>query len=111
LPRENRQLSQFIEQNEAVIGCLLMCLILLLDAMAVCPALHELLHKDAAQAGHECAVTIFTHGKADTANVEVPILVMAMVLEATMAIEFSVFSTSVEHLPPGRAPPVFPEVS
>jgi hypothetical protein len=104
----NRQLSRF---SRTAIGCLLVCLILLLDAMAVCPALHELLHKDAAQGGHECAVTIFTHGKVDTASVDVPVFVTAVALRAKPPVEFSVFSTSVEYLPPGRAPPALPAIS
>lgn len=108
LSDNNRQLSHF---SKAAVGCLLVCLILLLDAMAVCPALHELLHKDAAQPGHECAVTIFTHGKVDTATVDVPVFVTTIALGAMPPIEFSVFSTSVEYLPPGRAPPVIPAVS
>lgn len=90
---------------------MLVCLILLVDAMAVCPALHELLHKDAANAGHECAVTIFTHGKVDTANVDVPVFVTTVVPGAMPPIEFSVFNTSVEYLPPGRAPPAIPAIS
>ena len=97
--------------TKTAISCLLVCLILLLDAMAACPTLHELIHKDAAKAGHECAVTIFTHGKVDTATVDVPVCVTTVVLGAMPPIEFSVFNTSVEFLPPGRAPPVISFVS
>ena len=79
--------------------------------MAVCPALHELLHKDATQGGHECAVTIFTHGKVDAASVDVPVFVTTVVLGEMPPIEFSVFSSSVEYLPPGRAPPVILAIS
>jgi hypothetical protein len=108
LPDNNRQLSH---STKAAISYLLICLILLLDAMAVCPAFHELLHKDAACAGHECAVTIFTHGKLDTAAVDVPVLVTPVLLGTISPIEFSVFSSSVEYLPPGRAPPVISAIS
>lgn len=108
MSEKDRQLGQF---SKSAIGCLLICLILLLDAMAVCPALHGLIHKDAAQAGHECAVTIFTHGKIDLATVDVPIFVPTTMVAALPPVQFSVFSSSVQHLPPGRAPPVLPSVS
>lgn len=108
MPDNDRELSRF---TKAAVGCLLICVILLLDAMAVCPALHQLLHKDAAQPGHECAVTIFTHGKIDAATVDVPVFVTTVLLGAAPPVEFSVFSTSVEYLPPGRGPPFIPAIS
>ena len=49
--------------GKSAVAVLLIGMILLLDAMAACPALHELIHKDADKPGHECAVTMFAHGK------------------------------------------------
>jgi|HubBroStandDraft_6_1064221.scaffolds.fasta_scaffold689004_2 hypothetical protein len=108
LPERDRQPSQF---SKSAIGCLLVCLVLLLDLAAFCPALHELVHKGATRPGHECAVTTFTHGKADITTVHVSVCGPAVVLEAMPPIEFPVFGTSVDYLPPGRAPPVIPAFS
>jgi len=74
--------------------------------MAAIPALHELIHHDADKADHECAVTLFAHGKVDSTTVDVPVVVVSVPVEAAPQIELSVFSTTIENLPPGRAPPV-----
>jgi hypothetical protein len=95
-----------IHHGKAALAALLVGMILFLDAMAASPALHELIHKDADKAGHECAVTMFAHGKVESATVEVPAIVPAASTESAPQIEFSVFSTAVEYLPQGRAPPV-----
>lgn len=39
-------------------------LFVFLQAAAAVPALHLLIHHDANDVGHECAVTLFTHGQA-----------------------------------------------
>jgi hypothetical protein len=74
--------------------------------MAACPALHELIHKDADKAGHECAVTMFAHGKVESATVEVPAIVPTASIESAPQIEFSVFNAAIKYLPQGRAPPI-----
>ena len=51
--------------GKSLLAGLLIALVLLLDAMAACPALHELIHHDADKPGHECAVTMFAHGKVE----------------------------------------------
>ena len=84
---------------------LLIGLVLLLNAMAACPTLHELIHKDADKADHECAVTMFAHGKVDSATIDVPVIAVSVPIETAPQIELSVFSTAIENLPPGRAPP------
>ena len=86
-------------------------MILWLDAMAASPALHELIHKDADQPGHECAVTMFAHGKVESATIEVPVSIAMLLIEAATQIEFSVFSPDIENLPHERAPPVLRSVS
>jgi len=95
----------FVQLGKPALAAWLVGTILLLDAMAACPALHELIHHDADQPGHECAVTMFAHGKVESATVEVPLAVAMYPIETTPQIEFSVFSTAIENLPPGRAPP------
>jgi ABC-type phosphate/phosphonate transport system substrate-binding protein len=97
--------------GKAAIALLLIGLVLLLDAMAACHDLHEKIHKDADQPGHECAVTMFAHGKVDSATVDVPIVGTTAAVEATPQIEFSLFSPAIENLPHGRAPPALCSVS
>jgi hypothetical protein len=94
-----------IHHGKAALAALLVGMILFLDAMAACPALHELIHKDADKAGHECAVTMFAHGKVKSATVEVPAIVSTASIESAPQIEFPVFSAAIENLPRGRAPP------
>jgi hypothetical protein len=83
-------------------------LVLLLNALAASPALHELIHKDADRAGHACVVTLFAHGQVDLADCDVPVAVPAASIETVPSIIFSVPSTAIENLPPGRAPPAVP---
>lgn len=90
---------------------LLVALVLLLNAMAASPALHELIHQDAGKADHECVVTLFAHGHVDSVDGAVPVAVPAAGIETTASIIFSVPGTPIENLPPGRAPPACPAVS
>ena len=96
---------QFIHFGRSALALWLVGMILLLNAMAACPALHELIHKDADSAIHSCAVTVFAHGKVESATVEVPISMPTLLVEAAPRIEFCVFGAAIENLPPGRAPP------
>ncbi|MDR3460645.1 MAG: hypothetical protein P4N60_24715 [Verrucomicrobiae bacterium] len=98
-------------RGKEVIASLLVALVLLLDALAACPSLHELIHKDAGLPEHQCGVTLFAHGQVDSAVVDVPVVAAAIVTETTPHIVFSVFSPAIKDLPAGRAPPVLPAVS
>jgi len=100
-----------MQHSKAALASLLVGMIVFLDAMAACPTLHELIHHDADKPGHECAVTMFAHGKVDSAAVDVSLPVPTVSVEVEPQIEFSVFSQAVENLPLGRAPPVLPAVS
>jgi hypothetical protein len=80
-------------------------LILLLDAMAACPALHEMIHKDADEADHHCAVTMFAQGKVDSVTCEIIVPEPTVLIETTQYFTFSIFSPTIENLPQGRAPP------
>jgi len=97
--------NRFYQSGKSTLAVLLTGLILLLNAMAACPALHEMIHKDADKADHECAVTMFAHGKVESATVEIPAILPTASIESAPQIEFSVFSAAIENLPPGRAPP------
>jgi hypothetical protein len=95
-----------LRSAKAVLAALLVGMILLLDAMAACPALHELIHKDANKPGHHCAVTMFMHGKVESATCEIVIPPPTVLVEAARPFTISVFSPAIENLPQGRAPPV-----
>jgi hypothetical protein len=108
LQGRRRYFNQF---SKSAIGGLLISLILLLDAMAACPALHEWIHKDADKPGHVCAVTLLAKGKIEAATVDVSIPAATLSIEASPQIEFSVFSPAIDNLPHGRAPPALSAVS
>ena len=73
--------------------------------MAAWPALHEFFHADAGRADHQCAVTLFAHGQMDAADVAVAAIVLPVFVEYFSIPTTLVFSSAVETLPPGRAPP------
>ena len=64
--------SHFLRFGRSALAAWLVGMVLLLDAMAACPELHELIHKDANEADHHCAVTVFAQGKVDSVGCEVP---------------------------------------
>jgi hypothetical protein len=78
-----------------------------LSLLGTCPALHELIHHDACDAGHECAITLFAHGQVQSADTVVPIVQRAEPVAAYLQSwrEISFVSTDVPLLP-GRGPPV-----
>jgi hypothetical protein len=101
----------FKAHGKAIIASLLAGLVLLLDAMAANPALHELIHKDANQTDHQCAVTMFAHGQVDSTPVDVAVVVPQTFVTDPPALEYSIFSPTIDSLPAGRAPPVLLAVS
>jgi len=102
---------QFFRFSRRALAVLLVGIVLLLDAMAVCPALHEMIHKDADETDHHCAVTTLAHGKIESATCEVVIPEPTVIVEKVRHFTFSIFSPAIEHLPQGRAPPVLFVVS
>jgi hypothetical protein len=94
--------------GKPALAVLLIGLVLLLNAMATTPALHALVHNDAAQAGHQCAVTLFAQGKIDAVAPVVFVSVPAEAIGTTSDWVSSFPWTTVEFLPPGRAPPAVP---
>jgi len=101
----------FKTRSQGVIASLLVGIVLLLNAMTASPSLHEWFHSDAGQPEHQCAVTMFAHGKVDCASVDVPLPLSVIFIAEAPASAISVFSPAIEHLPAGRAPPVLPAVS
>lgn len=86
-------------------GVLSILLVLLLNAMAACPALHELIHHDADSDEHHCAVTLFAHGQVDSSTVDVSVAMSPASIEAAPQVLLSVFAPAIENLPDGRGPP------
>ena len=93
--------------GKPALAALLVGIILLLDAMAACPALHEMIHHDAGKEDHDCAVTMLALGKMDSAACEIIIPEPAVFVETLPRFVFSIFSPAIENLPQGRAPPAF----
>src|SRR5258708_1726730 len=94
-----------MRRSRILIGILAMGLVLLLDAMAACPSLHELIHQDANAPEHQCMVTLFAHGQVDSATVDVAAVEPLISIEPTSQFDFSVFAPAIENLPAGRGPP------
>jgi hypothetical protein len=97
--------TSFVKVFKPLTGGLLVAFVLLLNAMAALPALHEFFHADAGRADHQCAVTFFAQGQMDAADVAVAAIVPPVVVELFSIPATLVFSSAVETLPPGRAPP------
>jgi len=95
----------FSKSGKPALSGLLVAFVLLLNALAASPTLHELIHKDADQASHSCVVTLFAHGQVDSVSGDVPVAVPLTLVETTPSSIFSVPSTAIQNLPPGRAPP------
>lgn len=95
----------------ALTALLLVGVVCVLGVLAVSPELHERLHPDAGEHGHECAVTLFAHGQVDQVVSAVLPLVPAPGLELPCPV-FS-FSIPAPVLPESsaRGPPVFCAVS
>jgi hypothetical protein len=85
---------------------------LMLTAAEAYAPLHAWMHGGTIPDDDDCAVALLNHATVDTGMVDVPLVATPTVwLETTPRVEFSVFSTAIEHLPSGRAPPVLPTVS
>ena len=85
-------------------------MVLLLNALAASPGLHQILHPDANHADHQCAVTMFAHGQVDASSVDfiLPVPVLAEVSQPSAPVE--IFTSFLEQLPAGRAPPQLPAI-
>lgn len=88
-----------------MVAGLLVAVVLLLDAMAACPALHELIHHDADTPGHHCAVTMFAHGQVDAVSVGVTPPAPSFTGFVLTVAFTSIHGTGLDQLPPARGPP------
>ena len=92
-----------------IVALFLVAILQWATVLAVCPSLHELIHPDADDEHHDCAVTLFLAGQVEQPAVE-PILIMgpARVLvsldetcNAQSAKSFFLSCRILEHAPPG----------
>jgi hypothetical protein len=93
-------------------GVLALSLWLFMAAAELYTPLHAWLHggtipKD----DDDCAIVAIAHGKIETLTPDVPVVVPITWIEVTPQIESYAFSTAVNFLPNGRAPPALPAVS
>ena len=89
-----------------VLGGLLVAVVLLLNALASSPSLHERFHADAGKVEHQCAITLFAHGLVDAPVVDVAAVIPAAPAEFLPLTSVLLRNAPVDTLPPGRAPPV-----
>ena len=78
---------------------------LLLQAMVVLPGLHALIHADASDPSHQCAVTLFTHGQVHGADGAVPVLRPEPAAVFVQSRREAAFVSTDVRLLPGRGPP------
>jgi hypothetical protein len=98
--------TTFARWSRLSLGSLLVGCVLLLNALAASPTLHEWVHTDAGQTEHQCAVTLFAHGQMDASVAVAAAAVPSSPADFFPQPSVSVSSTIVETLPPGRGPPV-----
>jgi hypothetical protein len=89
-------------------SALFLGLFLSLQAMAILPALHALLHPDAYDSDHECAVTLFTHGQVDVSTPDVAVVPAPIIVHFAQPAPSIIFVSTDVSLMPGRGPPGFP---
>jgi len=102
-----RALSTFISLRKARggVSALLLTVLVALQSMVASPALHRLVHIDAASPAHQCAVTMLASGHVDCVDPVISIFSpeSILVLEARPpGVDF--VSTDIQ-LQPNRGPP------
>jgi len=80
-------------------------LFLAIYAMAAVPALHQLLHHDANDPSHECAVTLFLGGQVHCPGTDVAAIEPLPVLISPAPARCADFVSADVRLLPGRGPP------
>lgn len=86
-------------------GALLLFLFVL--ALQASPQLHHAFHHDSDEGEHHCAITLLRQGQVDVPAPVVVVIPPQTWIELPALVTVSIFSSPVELLPAGRAPPVF----
>jgi hypothetical protein len=104
---ETREISN-ASAGAAVVGLFLATMLQWAAVLAVCPSVHELIHHDADDEHHDCAVTLFLAGQVEQALID-PIIVrqpapVELVLSRTCPApaggSFFLTCRILEHAPP-----------
>jgi|ERR1700677_256791 len=101
-PARSRSLMKYAKKGVAAF-CL--GLFLLVEAMAAVPALHVFFHHDAGDPGHECAVTLFTHGQAHHSVTTLVVVRAAPLVWRQSPMPACVFISADVRFLPCRGPP------
>jgi len=106
LQYKKRQMNRTMRQRFfAATAFLSLALWLFLAAAEIHQPLHAWLHGGSIPDNDDCAIVAIAHGKVDSAACDVPIVTPTAWFEAAPTINFFAFSTAIENLPSGRAPP------
>jgi len=87
-------------------AAMLVLVVLALNLLAASPALHERLHSDAREAGHQCAITLFAHGQVEHAAVGVEPAPMVSGSQLVLLATVTDFVPTFIVLPADRGPPL-----
>ena len=92
-------------------SALLLGLFLFLQAMVAVPALHTIIHPDACDPDHECAVTLFAHGQVNASAAIAPVFCPPALVVFSETFPRIVFVSTDIRLLPGRDPPASPALA
>jgi len=87
-------------------AAMLVLVVLALNLLAACPTLHEHLHSDAREAGHQCAITLFAHGQVEHAAVGVEPAPILSGSQLVLLAPVTDFVPTFIVLPADRGPPL-----
>jgi hypothetical protein len=93
--------------GKGVASALFLGLFLFLQTLAAAPVLHQLIHDNAGQPDHHCAVTLLAQGQIDAAPASVFVALPPFVLVEAPASQTPILIAADYRLLPGRAPPSF----
>jgi len=99
-------LNSIFRRRRQGASALFLGVFLLLQAMATLPALHALVHHDASDPSHECAVTLFSHGQVDVSSAAVQVHRAPERLICSQSAPEAIFVSTDLRLLPSRGPPV-----
>lgn len=103
-------MKMFKEKRQAA-SAFSLGLFLFLQALVICPGLHELVHHDANEPDHDCAVTLFSHGHVDAASAVVILLPAPERVIFNPSSPAAIFVSTDLRLLPGRGPPASPALA
>ena len=82
-------------------------LVLALALLSVSPSLHRLIHEDAGDVNHECAVTLFAHAQVLLLPKAIVLAVVILGFVGFISLpRIALLPGRPAQLPPGRGPPV-----